>query len=80
MLFRSQRYTRPASINWERTLAYASDMSGIKSYSYGGIILNRAALNGRSYEKVRDEIVDLLLGKLLVAPPLADIYDLNALP
>ena len=61
-----QRYTRPASINWERTLAYASDMSGIKSYAYGGIILNRAALNGRSYEKVRDEIVDLIEQKTIL--------------
>jgi predicted AlkP superfamily phosphohydrolase/phosphomutase len=61
-----QRYTRPASINWERTLAYASDMSGIKSYSYGGIILNRAALNGRNYETVRDEIVDLIKQKTIL--------------
>ena len=61
-----QRYTRPASIDWENTLAYASDMSGIKSYSYGGIIINRAALNGKSYESVRDEIIDLINQKTIL--------------
>ncbi|MCA9924946.1 MAG: hypothetical protein KC421_21370, partial [Anaerolineales bacterium] len=55
-----QSFTRPTSINWEDTIAYASDMSGIKSYSYGGIIINRDALNGRDYETVRDEIIALL--------------------
>ncbi len=55
-----QTFTRPTSINWDKTIAYASDMSGIKSYSYGGVIVNKAALNGRDYETVRDEIIALL--------------------
>jgi len=55
-----QTFTRPSSINWQETLAYASDMSGIKSYSYGGIIINRLALGQRDYERVRDEIMELL--------------------
>ena len=58
-----QKYTRPAFINWEETLAFASDMSGIKSYSYGGIIINKPALNGRDYESLRDEIIDLISQK-----------------
>jgi predicted AlkP superfamily phosphohydrolase/phosphomutase len=58
-----QKYTRPASINWKETAAYASDMSGIKSYSYGGIIINRSALDGRDYETIRDEIIDLIKQK-----------------
>jgi predicted AlkP superfamily phosphohydrolase/phosphomutase len=55
-----QSFTRPASVDWERTIAYASDMSGIKAYPYGGVIVNRAALDGRDYEQVRDEIIALL--------------------
>lgn len=55
-----QTFTRPASVNWEKTLAYATDMSGIKSYSYGGIMINRAALARRDYEKVRSELISLL--------------------
>ncbi len=55
-----QTFTRPASVNWDQTVAYASDMSGIKAYPYGGIIVNRAALAGRDYEATRDEIIALL--------------------
>ncbi len=55
-----QAFTRPSSVNWEKTLAYASDMSGIKSYTYGGVIINQSALNGRDYEKMRGEIMELL--------------------
>ena len=55
-----QTFTRPASIDWERTIAYASDMSGIKAYSYGGVVINRSALGGRDYEATRSEIIDLL--------------------
>ena len=55
-----QAFTRPASIDWEKTIAYASDMSGIKAYSYGGIIINRSALAAREYERVRSEVIDLL--------------------
>jgi predicted AlkP superfamily phosphohydrolase/phosphomutase len=35
-------------------------MSGIKAYSYGGIIVNRSALGQREYETVRREIIELL--------------------
>jgi predicted AlkP superfamily phosphohydrolase/phosphomutase len=55
-----QAFTRPASIDWQKTIAYASDMSGIKAYSYGGIIVNRSALGQREYETVRREIIELL--------------------
>jgi predicted AlkP superfamily phosphohydrolase/phosphomutase len=55
-----QGFTRPSSVVWDKTLAYASDMSGIKSYTYGGIIVNREALAGRDYEAVRDEIIALM--------------------
>jgi predicted AlkP superfamily phosphohydrolase/phosphomutase len=55
-----QSFTRPASVNWDKTIAYASDMSGIKAYPYGGIKINRAALGERDYEATRDEIMALL--------------------
>jgi predicted AlkP superfamily phosphohydrolase/phosphomutase len=58
--------TRPASVDWEHTIAYASDMSGIKAYPYGGVIVNRAALGGRDYEAVRDEIIALLRHKCVL--------------
>ena len=55
-----QSFTRPSSINWDDTIAYASDLSGIKAYPYGGIKINRAALGDRDYEQVRDAIIALL--------------------
>jgi predicted AlkP superfamily phosphohydrolase/phosphomutase len=56
-----QSFTRPSIVDWKHTLAYASDMSGIKSYSYGGILLNKEALVRQGYERVRDEIISLIL-------------------
>lgn len=54
-----ESFTRPALIDWDKTLAYASDMSGIKAYSYGGITINRDALRSQStYEAVRSEVID----------------------
>jgi predicted AlkP superfamily phosphohydrolase/phosphomutase len=55
-----QSFTRPSSVNWDRTIAYASDMSGIKSYTYGGIMINRDALGPRDYEETRDAIIELM--------------------
>jgi predicted AlkP superfamily phosphohydrolase/phosphomutase len=55
-----QSFTRPSSINWEQTIAYATDLSGIKAYPYGGIKINRSKLRGRDYETVRGEIIALL--------------------
>lgn len=53
-------FTRPARVNWSATLAYASDMSGIKAYSYGGVIINRDLLGARDYEATRQSILDLI--------------------
>jgi len=54
-------FTRPGSIDWSKTVAYASDMSGIKSYSYGGVIVNRdLAQGGDDYENIRDRIIAAL--------------------
>lgn len=53
-------YTRPPIIDWGSTVAYASDMSGIKAYTYGGIRINQDAFDQSEYEYVRDRIIDLM--------------------
>lgn len=54
-------YLSTSNLDLDRTIAYTTDMSGIKAYSYGGIRIVRGNLGDRSYEAVRDEIVALLL-------------------
>lgn len=61
-----QGFTRPAWINWDRTIAYTTDLSGIKAYAYGGIRINRAAANGKDYEAIRSEIITYLEHKLVL--------------
>ncbi|NIS82963.1 MAG: hypothetical protein GTO14_22810 [Anaerolineales bacterium] len=53
-------YTRPQIIDWNNTVAYVSDMSGIKAYTYGGVCINRGTLSGIEYERIRDRIIDYL--------------------
>lgn len=53
-----QTFTRPGLINWDKTTAYATDMSGIKTYPYGGIIINRERISSQEeYETIRDRII-----------------------
>lgn len=54
-------YLATSSLDLERSVAYITDMSGIKAYSYGGIRIRHQNLNGRPYETVREEIINLLL-------------------
>jgi predicted AlkP superfamily phosphohydrolase/phosphomutase len=60
-------YTRPSSVDWQNTVAYATNLSGVKAYSYNGIGIIRGKLDAKSYEEVRDSIVR----------ELADITDPN---
>jgi predicted AlkP superfamily phosphohydrolase/phosphomutase len=46
-------FTSPTSIDWEKTVAYVSDLSAVKSYSYGGIMINRKNLDDEKYEQTR---------------------------
>lgn len=46
-------YTSPSSIDWQRTTACLSDLSGIKAYSYGGIIISQDKVKGKEYEELR---------------------------
>jgi len=56
----TQAFSQPPSIDWAKTIAYATDMSGIKAYTYGGIRIQKAELNGLDYEAVRDRIIELI--------------------
>lgn len=58
-----QTYTRPSLVDWGSTMAYATDMSGIKAYTYGGVVINRAALGERDYEQTRNGIIGLIREK-----------------
>lgn len=53
-------YTSPISINWGKTVAYFTDLSGIKAYSYGGINIKRESLDNQDYEEVRHLIIEEL--------------------
>ncbi|MDO8610499.1 MAG: alkaline phosphatase family protein [bacterium] len=46
----------PSYIDFNRTVAYVSDLSGIKSYSQGGIIINKD-VDGVEYENIRNKII-----------------------
>lgn len=55
-----RQFTVPQTIDWDRTCAYVSDLSGIKAYSYGGIIIAADKLKGRSYEDTRTRLIEML--------------------
>jgi predicted AlkP superfamily phosphohydrolase/phosphomutase len=50
----------PLAIDWNRTRAYVTDLSALKSYSYGGIRINRELVPGAALEGVIQEILTLL--------------------
>jgi len=54
-----KRILAPSSaIDWSRTLAYVTDLSTVKSYSYGGIRVNGAV--GSDREDLIDRIIDFI--------------------
>ena len=56
-----EMYTIPSSIDFERTIAHCTDLSGMKAYSYGGIkIIRENFTESVEYEKVLEEIIVLL--------------------
>ena len=50
-------YSTPSFMDMKSSLAYATDLSGIKAYSYGGIIINKNNMESYNYESLRDEII-----------------------
>jgi predicted AlkP superfamily phosphohydrolase/phosphomutase len=54
-------YTVPSLIDFDRTIARCTDLSGMKAYSYGGILIAGDRLKPtQSYESVRDDLIRLL--------------------
>ena len=49
-----------SSIDWEKTIAFSTDLSGIKSYPYGGIKLNTDLIENDP-ELDRDEIISKII-------------------
>jgi predicted AlkP superfamily phosphohydrolase/phosphomutase len=56
-----QVYLSTVNLDLEKTVAYITDMSGIKAYAYGGIQIARQNLNGLSYPAIREAIIGLLM-------------------
>jgi predicted AlkP superfamily phosphohydrolase/phosphomutase len=56
-----EMYTTPSTIDFDRSIARSSDLSGLKSYTYGGIWISKDKLGSEAdYDGVRQEIIDLL--------------------
>lgn len=53
-------YARPLSIDWDKSKACVSDPSGLKAYSYGGIMINKSNVESDEYENLRDSIINKL--------------------
>lgn len=54
-------FSASSMIDFKSSCAYATDLSGIKAYTYGGIKINKEILsNPENYEEIREKIIDLL--------------------
>ncbi|NQT46462.1 MAG: alkaline phosphatase family protein [Candidatus Omnitrophica bacterium] len=53
-------YKAPSYIDWDKTLAHLADLSGVKAYSYGGIVIRMDNLKQQNYEQIRTEIIEKL--------------------
>lgn len=47
----------PLAIDWKKTKAYVTDLSAVKSYSYGGIRINREVVGEREIPSLIEEII-----------------------
>lgn len=54
-------FIRAGQIDFENSVAYLTDQSGIKNYPYGGIIIKKEKMNEGDYESLRDSIIRDLL-------------------
>lgn len=56
-----EKYIKSSIVDWENTMAHVSDPSGIKSYSYGGVVIDREKISSiEQYEEIRSNIIDKL--------------------
>ncbi len=54
-------YTTPSTIDFQNSLAWCTDLSGMKAYTYGGIHINKYLLSDPTdYERTRSSIIELL--------------------
>ena len=54
---KSKEWFISSQINWNTSLAYLTDQSGIKNYPYGGITIVKSNLNQFAYDILRDKII-----------------------
>lgn len=54
-------YSSSGYVNSDRSIATLSHFAGIKSYSYGGLEINRELISDKEYDKVRHEIIEELI-------------------
>jgi predicted AlkP superfamily phosphohydrolase/phosphomutase len=53
-------YAMPSGVDWDKTIACVSDLSGIKAYSYGGIAIKKGRIQDSNYEDMRSSIITKL--------------------
>jgi|FLOH01.1.fsa_nt_gi predicted AlkP superfamily phosphohydrolase/phosphomutase len=53
-----------SSIDWDQTIAYVSDLSTVKSYSYGGVRMHRPGKSEEQIEANIAEVIKVLKGAL----------------
>ncbi len=53
-------YMSTAYLDRHKTVAHLSSFAGVKSYSHGGVEIDRHNLNNRNYEEVRALIIEVL--------------------
>jgi len=54
-------FVRPSNIDFNDTVAHCTDLSGLKSYSYGGIKINKKIVNDREeLSEIKKKILTLL--------------------
>ena len=53
-------YTVPSSIDFEKTKAHCTDLSGMKSYTYGGVILSDNIDDKDEKEQITNNIIEIL--------------------
>lgn len=50
-------YTSPLAIDWDKTAAFTTNLSGLKAYAYSGIVIRKEKLT-QPYEHARDEMIE----------------------
>ncbi|MGZ7209695.1 MAG: hypothetical protein ACXVHV_07450, partial [Methanobacterium sp.] len=54
-------YSSSGYVDADQSVASLSHFAGIKSYSYGGLEINRELISDQEYDKIRHEIIEELI-------------------